>query len=253
MKKKLAIIVILLVIATVILLNKKTTQIISINYNVTEYKIPIYLKLYNFYGRHLNYSYIVDEITENTNSNLDKVINISKWINNNVKRLPKDVEVIDSHPLTIVKRKLGTKEQFSDLLSVLLVYADVKSFFWVDDNNHNNVLTLFKLNGYWSIIDPYYGLLFLNSKKNLSSVKEIKNDDWAIYTLDFKEIEESNFKEIFNGDFDNIDQVKEYYKQINKLPTQKTINNTNIFELGGRAYTQSPLKRLRFIMQGLLK
>ena len=41
-----------------IALSKDTTQYKSVNYQVIEYKIPLYLKLFNFYGRHLNLSLI---------------------------------------------------------------------------------------------------------------------------------------------------------------------------------------------------
>ena len=97
-------------------LNKTTTQLVGIDYVVTEYEIPLYLKLYNFYGRHLNYKFIVNEIANNSDSDLDKVLDISKWLNNNIQKIPKGVEVIDSHPLTIVDRRLGTGDQFADLL-----------------------------------------------------------------------------------------------------------------------------------------
>ena len=153
-------------------LNKTTTQLVGIDYVVTEYEIPLYLKLYNFYGRHLNYKFIVNEIANNSDSDLDKVLDISKWLNNNIQKIPKGVEVIDSHPLTILDRRLGTKDQFSDLLSVMLVYAGIDSFYWKDNKN---VLTFFMLNGSWSVIDPYYGVVFLNRMGKMASIQELKN------------------------------------------------------------------------------
>ena len=65
----------------------------------------------NYFFRHLNYKFIVNEIVKNSDSDLDKVLDISKWLNNNIQKIPKGVEVIDSHPLTIVDRRLGTKDQ----------------------------------------------------------------------------------------------------------------------------------------------
>lgn len=225
-------------------LNKTTTQLIGIDYVVTEHEIPLYLKLYNFYGRHLNYKFIVNEITKNSNSDLDKVLDISKWINNNIQKIPKGVEVIDSHPLTIVDRRLGTKDQFSDLLSVMLVYAGIDSFFWMDNKI---ALTFFMLNGSWSIIDPYYGVVFLNRRGKMASIQELKNKDWELFTLELQPIDEKNFMGIFHNQYDDFNQVKGYYmKQFFLTPTQEMINMTNTFELGGRSYIQSPLGRLKF-------
>ena len=230
-------------------LNKTTTQLVGIDYVVTEYEIPLYLKLYNFYGRHLNYKFIVNEIAKNSDSDLDKVLDISKWLNNNIQKIPKGVEVIDSHPLTIVDRRLGTKDQFSDLLSVMLVYAGIDSFYW---KNNGNALTFFMLNGSWSIIDPYYGVVFLNRRGKMASIQELKNEDWELFTLELQPIDVKNFISIFYNRFDYFKQLKEYYmKQFFLMPTQEMINMTNIFELGGRSYIQSPLGRLKFELWSL--
>ena len=88
-KNKLSFLLIFLFISILFGLNKTTTQLMGINYLVTEYEIPLYLKLYNFYGRHLNYKFIVNEIVNNSNSDLNKVLDISKWLNNNIQKIPK--------------------------------------------------------------------------------------------------------------------------------------------------------------------
>ena len=243
-KNKLRFLLIFLLISILFGLNKTTTQQIGIDYVVTEYEIPLYLKLYNFYGRHLNYKFIVNEIVKNSDSDLDKVLDISKWLNNNIQKIPKGVEVIDSHPLTIVDRRLGTKDQFSDLLSVMLIYADIDSFFWMENKN---ALTFFMLNGSWSIIDPYYGVVFLNRKGKMASIQELKNEDWGLFTFELQSIDVKNFISIFYNHFDDFKQLKEYYmKQFFLIPKQEMINMTNTFELGGRSYIQSPLGRLKF-------
>ena len=100
-KGKLFFLFIALLIAILIGLNKTSSQLIGINYKVTEYEIPLYLKLYDFYGRHLNYGYLVSKITENINSDEDKVIKLSKWVNKNIQKIPQEVEVIDNHPISI--------------------------------------------------------------------------------------------------------------------------------------------------------
>ena len=254
LKNKPVVIVVFLLTAVVVFLNEKSTQFIGINYSVTEYEIPLYLKLYNFYGRHLNYDYLVNKITKNSRSDKEKVISISKWINSNIKKLPNGIEVVDSHPLTIAERRLGTKEQFSDLLSVMLVYADIDSFFWFDKDNRNKVLTFFRMNGYWSVIDPYYGIVFINNKNELSSIGELKSGNWQMFTLNSKEINSQNINNIFNlnsnDEFSNISSIRKYYsQQIHKIPTRTIIDQTNLFDLGGRSYIQSPSGRIKYIVQ----
>ena len=235
-------------------LNYNTTQFIGINNEVTEYTIPLYLKLYNFYGRHLNHGYMVDKITKNSKSEIDKVMSISRWIHNNIKKLPKNVDFVDNHPLTIAERRLGTEGQFSDLLSVLLVYAGIDTFLWSDKDDYRNAVTFFKVDNNWSIVDPYYGIIFINNEKRHASISELKNmtlkNNWSIQNLYRKEIDKSNINKIFDSKFNDTNEVKQHYiNQISKFPTQNKINSTSIFKLGGRAYLQSPLNRIQSIIQ----
>ena len=71
-KKKFFLLAILTAVIFIVL-SKDTTQYKAVNYQVIEYKIPLYLKLFNFYGRHLNYSFVVNGITQNSNNNIEKV------------------------------------------------------------------------------------------------------------------------------------------------------------------------------------
>lgn len=246
---KLSLLFIFLFISILFGLNKTSTQFIGIDYEVIDYEIPLYLKLYNFYGRHLNYKFIVNNITKNSGSDLEKVLDISKWLNNNIKKIPKGVQVVDSHPLTILDRRLGAPDQFSDLLSVMLVYAGVNSFYLA---NKGDALTFFMLNESWSIIDPYYGVVFLNGRGKIASIQELKSNDWELSSFEFQPIDEKNFKSIFYDNFYNFNQLKEYYmKQFFLIPTDKMINMNNSFEWGGRSYIQSPLGRLKFILRSL--
>ena len=249
-KNKLFFLLFFLLISISVGLNKTSTQLIGVNFKVTEYEIPLYLKLYNFYGRHLNYDSLVTIIIKNSQNDKDKVVQLSKWIINNIQKTLKGIDIVDSHPLTIVERRLGTEDQFADLLSVLLVYADIDSFFWHGkDNQLISALTFFKLNGEWSIIDPYYGIMFLNLQKEMASIDELKSENWKIVTLDMEPVNMENFKTIFNSKFDDIEQVMEYYtKQFKQTPTQEIIDMTNQFDLGGRSYIQSPLGRFKFAL-----
>ena len=252
-KSKIFFLLIALLISILIGLNKTSSQFIGINYKVTEYEIPLYLKLYNFYGRHLNYRYLVSKITKNINDDEDKVINLSKWVNKNIQKIPQEIEIIDSHPITILERRLGVRDQFSDLLSVLIVYAGMDSFFWINNNDElKSALTYFNLNGDWSLVDPYYGIIFLNLQGELATISELKKSNWEVYSLEMESININNFKNIFNNKFDSIDQIKEYYaKQFYEAPSQELISLTNKFDLGGRSYVQSPFGRLKSIFNGI--
>ena len=251
-KKKVFLLAILAAVIFIVL-SKDTTQYSSVNYRVIEYKIPLYLKLFNFYGRHLNYSFIVNGITQNSKNDIEKVLDISKWMQNNIRKIPKGVDVVDSHPLTIIDRRLGTEDQFSDLLSVLLVYAGVDAFMWVHRDNYKAAVTIFKVNGNWSVIDPYHGIIFLNNNNKHASITELKNLDLNnglfMHSLNYERIKSENIGLIFGNKFSDKDGAMRYYmRMFETLPTKNKLNNSSVFELGGRSYTQSPLSRLKFII-----
>ena len=251
----------LLVILTAVIfvvLSKDTTQYIGVNYRVTEYKIPLYLKLFNFYGRHLNYSFVVNRITQNSKNDIEKVLDISKWMQNNIRKIPKGVDTVDSHPMTIIDRRLGTHDQFSDLLSVLLVYAGVDAVMWIHEDNYKEAVTIFKVNGKWSVIDPYNGIVFLNNDNRHASITELKNldlnNDLFMHSLNYERIESDNIRLIFGNKFSDKDDVVRYYMSMfDNLPTKNKINNSHVFELGGRSYKQSPLSRLKLITYNYLE
>ena len=252
MKNSSFFILLIVIIFVLFGLNRTSTQQIGINFKVSVYEVPLYLKLYNFYGRHLNYGYLVSLITKNSQNNQEKVIHISKWMTKNIQRLPDGMEIVDSHPITIFERRLGVEDQFSDLLSVMLVYAGLKSFYIKTENG--GVLTYFKLNGNWSIIDPYYGIMFLNSEGEMASLNDLKESNWSLFTFDFEPVNMKNFKSIFNEKFYDINQVKEsYMNQIYSAPSQEIITMTNKFNLGGRSFIQSPLGRFQYILNRVLK
>ena len=160
--------------------------------------------------------------------------------------------------MTIIDRRLGTEDQFSDLLSVLLVYAGVDAFMWFHEDNYKEWVTIFKVNGKWSVIDPYYGIVFLNNDNRHASITELKNLDLNnglfMHSLNYERIKSGNIRLIFGNKFNDEDGVRRYYKSMfDNLPTKNKINNSSVFELGGRSYTQSPLSRLKFTIYNYLE
>ncbi len=254
-KKKIILLFTLIFFLTIfIIANKKTTRLIGINYQVIEYQIPVYLKILDFYTRHYNYKYLVNNINKNIDNEKDLILNITKWIINSISKIHKDVDVIDHHPLTIIERKFGTNDQFSDLLSVLLVYSNIESFYLKNFNNYSHPLTFFKTKDHWSLIDPYYGIFFTNKEHVFASIEDLKNGNWQILSLEFDKINNLNFKPIFGNKFNSYDTVINYYSEIfYYLPSNKEIENTNIFDRGGRAYTQKPFSRIKYIIYKKIK
>lgn len=246
--KKIIYILLIIIISTIALtLNKKSFTYIGINHEIFKIEIPIYLKVYNFYQRHNMYKKLVREISDNTENKKYILLNTMKWIKQNIKKIPEDIDVIDNHPSTIIDRKVATNDQFSDLLSVLLVYSNIDSFFDSENKHYKKSITFFKINEYWSVADPFYGILFLNRKKSFASIKDLKKGLWTMVNLDFNEINDSNYRTIFQSQFDDYNALISFYNQtFMYLPSNNKIEKTNIFERGGRSHVQNPYGRLKY-------
>lgn len=233
-----------------IILNKETTRKIAINYNKLEYEIPVYLGVFDFLNRHYNYKHLVKQINIGQKNNESSILNTAKWVNQNIQKIQEGVDLVDSDPLTIVKRRLGAQYQFSDILSVFLVYLNIDSHFF---NNTSDPLTLLKVNNHWSVLDPYYGVYFINEKGTFASIEELKTLNWDIANLDSQKINRLDIQDIFFKNFQNYDQVKEHYKKIfMNIKSSRQLDEMNIFTRGGRAYIQKPTNRIRYEIHRLL-
>ncbi len=95
---------------------------------------------------------------------------------------------------------------------------------------------------------------FTNNNKLFASIKDIKNNKWELLNLKFEKIDRFNFKNVFENKFNKIEEVNNYYDEIFLyLPTSNKIDNTHIFERGGRSYTQSPFGRIKYKIYNMIK
>lgn len=249
MKKTLFILFTILVFIIIIFLSQDGSRFVGINYKVEEKKLSNFKKISQFYERHINYKELVNSITKHSNTKEERVVDISKWVFKNIKKPTKNDNIIDNHPWTIVERGIGVDDQFSDLLSVLLIYSDIDSFFYNKIDHYWHPITFFSIKkNEWSIIDPYYGVYFLNKKLKFSNLDQDKKEEFIPYHLELGIINSNNFNKIFfDKDFKNILELDKYLKNIlTKLPSNNKINSTHIYERGNgsRSYIQEPLHRL---------
>jgi len=231
----------LAVVVVFLLLDVNSTTKMAINFQTREYNIPVYLKVLNFYDRHFNYKYLAEKITMGTKSRHDRVLSLAAWVNNNIKRIPEGVDIVDSHPWTIVQRRLGEPDQFSDILSVLLIYSGVESFFREIDTQTvlplykrgRHPLTFFRIKDTWSVADPYQGVYFVNEKGNFASLSDLREGRWKMANFENKLVRDESLFQF-------------YSKLLSLLPSSSEINRTNIYERGGRANIQNPTGRFLY-------
>ena len=229
----------------------------GINYEVNKNQINFFNKISQFYERHVYYKDLVNQITNNTDSDKDKILALTLWIYTNINKLESDDNIIDYHPKTIIERKLGAPDQFNDLLSIFFVYAGFESFyrniFFTDIISHP--LTFIKIKEIWTCIDPYNGLYFLDSDKNFSNLNNLKKYKSNLYYIKNKRIiNEKNLPLIYKKKMTSVNELMNFYSHIFKnLPEKKEIEEKNKFLRGGRSYFQDPKNRIQYEILNLFQ
>src|SRR5437660_8376164 len=94
----------------------------GVNYRVTAYRIPAYVKTIDFLQRHYQYQLLVSRICGGKTSDLDCVLAIFDWTHTTVRPTPAGWPIVDDHPLNIFIRGYGQADQMADLFTTLSVY-----------------------------------------------------------------------------------------------------------------------------------
>jgi len=208
------------------ILNMEVSILQGVNYKVREVKMPLYLKLLDFFDRHFNYKLLVKEIVKGAESNEEKALMLFKWTCGNIKDLPSGLPVMDDHVWYTIIRGYGVSDQSSDVFTTLCNYAGLDAFL-VRIGTERIPLSFVKLKDRWRVFDPYHGTYFKDEKENIADVDTVKSNNWKIEYL--KEKPNLDYAELFQS-----------------LPSIKAVGLR-------RASIQSPLNRLSYEISKLLK
>lgn len=231
MKIKFWIISIILIFACIMFFNLEVQTRKGIDYKWQVIKIPLGLKILDFYDRHFNYKFLVKNITKGVKGDQQRVMQVFKWTHLNIKKETPSLPIVDDHVWHTIIRGYGASDQSSDVFVTLCNYAGLKAFYGIvysKNKDSNIVLSFVELNKKWFVFDPYSGVYFKNREGNLASVSDIINHDYT--AIDFF------------GDRINIDYPK--YLQ----------NLSDIGDIGfNRANIQSPMRRIIYEVKKWLK
>lgn len=219
------ILVILLLGLCVALLNIEATTGGGINYKVYTVKIPLYLKVLNFFDRHYNYKWLIGRVVGDIKGEEEKALKILDWTFNHMKKQPEGLPVMDDHAWNIIIQGYGVHDSFSIVYATLCNYAGLDAFVRRvprDKKGGRSSITLVKINDEWSVVDSHNGIYFRNKKGDLASIEDMKNGNWRLVQI-----------------ADKVNSRMDYEILPKSLPTkiEFDLNTANI---------QSPWNRLRF-------
>lgn len=214
---------IIIVIIIALILNINVTTQKGTNYQWYSVKIPLYLKILDFFDRHYNYKELTKTIIKDAKNDEERVMKIFTWTCENIRGVPYGFPIIDDHVWYIIVRGYGAADQYSDVFTTLCNYAGIDAFFsLVDTKDRVRIIPLsfVKIKEKWCVFDPFRGVYFKNNKGSLADVKVIKSGRYSV-----------------QGRTGAIEM--DYSSYISNLPSIKDMG----FK---RANIQSPLNRLLF-------
>lgn len=182
----LAFFIILILIGSFFILNIEVTIRQGINYKVSTLKVPLYLKILDFYDRHYNYKWLVYRITEGKISEKEKIMAIFKWTVENIAKQPPELKTVDDHVWHIIIRGYGTHDQFSDVFTTLCNYAGSDAFFmrlFRKNTISKRTFSFVKIDKKWYLFDTYNGVYFTKEDDSLASIQDIAEGNWVTKNL----------------------------------------------------------------------
>lgn len=163
-------------IAAFTVLTLPTTTRQGVNYQVTTYRIPAYVKTIDFLHRHHQYRLIAARACAGSTSNQQCLLRLLDWTHNNIRPVPDGWPIVDDHPLHIAIRGYGTDDQMADIFTTLATYAGIPSFFkfLLDPaSGRRLVLTFARLADRWIVLDVERHVVFKEENGDLASVDEL--------------------------------------------------------------------------------
>lgn len=151
----------------------------GVDYRVTTYRIPAYVKAIDFLQRHFQYQLLVSRICAGKASDVECVIAIFDWTHKNIPPTPVGWTVVDDHVTSIIIRGHGGSDQIADVFVTLTGYAGVPALVkWIRDprGNFRLVLSFANLNGKWVPFDVERHIAFRDRHGQLASVDDLVAD-----------------------------------------------------------------------------
>jgi hypothetical protein len=148
----------------------------GVNYDVTTYRLPLYLTALEFVDRSAQYRQIAAEITRGATSDEARALKVFEWTRRQIRTTPQGWPVVDDHILNIIIRGHGTGDQQADVFATLATYAGVPAFWRCVPPDHQRpgiILSFARVAGRWRVFDVAAGIAFRTPAGDLATLDEL--------------------------------------------------------------------------------
>lgn len=217
---------VVIILFAVLVLNIKVTSYQGKDYQLSILKVPLFLKIMDFFNRHYHYKLTAEEIVQEARTEEEKVLRIFYWTHKNIKKPPPGFPIIDDHVYNIIIRGYGTDDQSADVMATLCTYVGLPAA-WIKirprDSQVWHGVTVVNIQGRKLLLDPYFGNYFRNKEGKIASIDDIIWDPSLV--------EKAKFKPLFRG----VEYVK-YFEDLKPIGKSISIKENQ----------QMPLPRLNY-------
>ena len=175
-----------------------------------EKRMPLYVKLLDFWIRSYHYKLLYEEITRDSKTDKEKLLALFEWTSLNIRHVPNELPVVDDHVDNIIIRGYGTDDQSADVFTTLAVLAGFKGGIYLTKIYPEKVvhaLSIINFNGEFVLFDTYTGFIFHNKNGEMATLDEIRNDINLVKSVanDYKMYD----KYLYLRFFENLKPVEE--------------------------------------------
>jgi len=170
-------------LAVILFLNMPVSSLQGINYEVRALKMPLYIKIMEFFDRDYQYRQIVKGLTYKLDSDEKKVLAMFVWTRKNIRRIPEGFPVVDDHVLNIIIRGYGAGDQCADVFATLCNYAGYRARFTTltaEGRRAKVCLAFVRIKKRWYVFDAYNGVYFRNKSGALAATEDLLAGDWIV-------------------------------------------------------------------------
>lgn len=148
----------------------------GLDYNVSAYRLPLYVKAAEFVRRSARYGHLARGITADATTDEAKTLAAFEWTGRNVRDVPAGFPVVDDHILSIITLGYGAGDQMADVFATLTTYAGVPAF-WArvpaDPDRPGVILTFVMIDGQWRVFDAFHRLAYRTGAGVLATLADI--------------------------------------------------------------------------------
>jgi hypothetical protein len=165
--------------SVLLIANLPVTTRQGVNHQITEHRLPLYLKTFEFLDRNAQYGQLAGEITRDATSDRARLMAVFAWTARRIQPIPAGWPVVDDHILNIVIRGYGAPDQRADVCATLLTYAGVPAF-WekvkAPGTEDGVILTFARVDGRWVVMDVANGFVFQTKAGELATAEDLAAD-----------------------------------------------------------------------------